>query len=222
MNRRALGVAASLLVALALACTDVMGPGDSPKFLLLSGVWSSSTATPGGSYIKIATSAAAGHISGIGVAYVSAGVDSLGIDGQYDPTDGSFGMTIAYASGPSSTFTGLAQGAGALSGTWYDWRTGTSYDVAFTRLLVPPCDDSVPLRGTPNPAAPDFIVQFQDTVNATAEAARLGALYGFTPTLVYTAALSGFAANIPLTTVTVLRCEPKVTSVSYDVVGGGA
>lgn len=216
----ALGVAASLLVAFVAACSDATGPHGSPQYLLLSGVWISISATPGGNIIKIATYAAGGHIHGVGVVYDLSTTDSLQIGGQYT-TDGSFGLSIAYASGQSAAFVGLAQGTSSLSGTWTDWGAGSSYNTTFTREPVPPCSDSVPLLGTYDPAAPGFIVRFQDTVNAAAETARLGALYGFTPTFVYQAAIRGFAADIPLATVTVLRCEPTVTSIEYDAASTG-
>jgi len=211
MKRTALVLATTLLVA---ACSDVTGPGGSPRYLLLSGVWQTA-ATPGG-VVKIATYAAAGRINGIGVAYLTTGTDTLDIEGQYDATDGSFGLSIVYASGQSAAFTGQVQGTGSLSGSWTDWKTNASYNLTFTRLNVPPCDDSVPLLGTYDPAAPGFIVSFQDTVNSTVEATRLGAFYGFTPTHVYEAAIKGFAATIPMSTVTVLRCEPKVKQIEYD------
>ena len=223
MKRTALVLSATFLVV--AACSELTAPTPS-QYLLLSGVWASSTATPGGSAIKIATYAAGGQITGIGVAYDLATTDSLKIGGQYSIANGTFGMSIAYASGRSATFVGPAQGASSvvgavqgtssLTGSWTDWSTGYSYEVTFTRLPVPPCEDSVPLLGSPDPAAPGFIVRFQDTVNATTETARLGAFYGFTATHVYVAAIRGFAAEIPLATVTVLRCEPKVVSIAYD------
>jgi len=217
MKRKALALAATFLVA---ACSDVTGPGGSPRYLLLSGVWVASTAAPGGAAIKIAMYAAGGQISGRGLAYGLSGTDSLDIGGQYSAVDESFGLSIAYSSGRSAAFVGQVQGTSSLSGTWTDWSTGATYNTTFTRLPVPPCSDSVPLLGTYDPAAPGFIVRFQDTVNATAETARLGAAYGFTATHVYEAAIKGFAADIPLATVTVLRCEPKVTSIEYDAVAG--
>ena len=216
MERQALGVAASLLVAFVAACSDVTGPGHSPQYLLLSGVWAASTASPGGYEIKIATYASGLRITGIGVEYFLSNTDSLKISGQYSLVDSSFGLSITYFGGRTATFAGQVQGTGSLSGSWTDWNTNSSYPVTFSRLNVPPCDDSVPLLGTYDPTAPDFIVRFQDTVNATTEAARLGALYGFTATHVYEAALKGFAADIPLATVTVLRCEPKVQMIEYD------
>jgi hypothetical protein len=207
-----------------LACFEPTAP-QAPQFLLLSGVWSATTATPGGYYIKMATFAAAGRIDGVGVAYILSTTDSLKIGGEYG-ADGSFGLSIAFASGQSATFVGPVQGTGntvrpvlstgSLSGTWTDWSTGSSYDITFTRLRVPPCADSVPLLGAFDPAAPGFIVRFQDTVNAESEATRLGLLYGFTATHVYAAAIRGFAADMPLSTVTVLRCEPKVASIEYN------
>ena len=212
MKRLALAIA---LTAFAAACNETTGPSG-PRYLLLSGVFDASVATPGGSYTKIATTAVAGGIYGIGIAVTISGVDSMKISGQYSVADSSFGLDIAFASGKSAAFTGVVTGTAGLTGSWTDWSTGASANVTFTRLDVPPCPDSVPLLGTFDPDAPDFIVRFQDTVNAAVETDRLGALYGFTPTFVYQTVPVGFAALIPLSTVTVLRCEPKVVSVSYD------
>ena len=205
----------AIVAALVAACAETTGPGASARYLFLSGVWQASGNTPGGSLIKIATSAGGGRINGIGVAYGFQNVDSLEISGEY-AADGSFGLSIVYAGGQSATYSGQVQGTGALAGSWTDWSTGASYNTTFTRLPVPPCADSVPLLGTYDPVAPGFIVQFQDTVNAAAEAARLGTVYGFTPMHVYEAAIKGFAADVPLATATVLRCEPKVKQIEYD------
>ena len=213
MKRTAFAQAA--VAVLLTGCLELTGPGSSPKFLLLSGVWEAQSTPGSGSLVKIATAAAGGHITGIGIAYVNAGVDSLTIDGQYD-SDGSFGMDIQFASGRSAAYAGQVQSTASLSGPWTDWSTGASDTATFDRLPVPPCPDSVPLLGTYDPNAPGFIVEFEDTVDASVETARLGALYGFTPTFVYQTPPVGFAATIPLSTVTVLRCEPKVVSVSYD------
>jgi hypothetical protein len=212
---RRLAVAAGATAAL-LACSESTAPGPKgPQDLLLSGVWESTSANPAGSYVKIATYAAGGQITGVGVAYRLATPDSLRIGGQY-LDNGSFGLSIDYSSGRSAAFVGAVHGTAALVGTWTDGTSGASYDETFARLSVPPCSDSTPLLGTYDPAAPGFIVRFQDSVNAAAEAARLAALYNFTTTFVYDVAIKGFAADLPMSTVTVLRCEPKVTSISYD------
>ncbi len=212
MRRVALAIAAA---ALAAACEPITGISGQ-KYLLLSGVWSASTSVPGTSGVKMATAAAAGHITGIGVAYTMDGVDTLRIEGQYDASNLTFGLDITSDAGRSAAFSGQIQSTASLTGYWTDWSTGSGSSTTFTRLLVPPCDDSVPLTGTYDPNAPGFIVTFRDDVNATVEAASLGDLYGFTPTQVWNVAPQGFLAVIPMATVTVLRCEPSVTSVAYN------
>ena len=208
----------AIVAALVAACTDSTGPSTSPRYLFLSGVWEASSSAPGGFLLRIATIARDGRIDGIGVAYLLQGIDSLKISGDY-AADGSFGLSIAYASGQDAAFSGVVQRTDSLTGTWTDRGTGASHEVSFARLPVPPCSDSVPLTGTLDPAHPGFFVQLQDTVDAATEAARLGTLYGFTPTRVSAVQFRGFAAAIPMSTVTVLRCEPKVVEVMYD---GGA
>ncbi len=201
--------------ALAAGCGDPTGISGE-RYLLLSGVWSASTSIPGTLGVKMATAAAAGHITGIGVAYTSEGVDTLRIDGQYDGSL-NFGLDITSDAGRSAAFSGQIRSTASLNGYWTDWSSGSSSSATFSRLAVPPCDDSVPLTGTYDPNAPGFIVGFRDDVNATVEAASLGDLYGFTATQVYTTAPKGFSAVIPMATVTVLRCEPAVTSVRYNM-----
>ena len=218
MKRLALAIAAT---ALAAACKETTGPSGA-RYLLLSGVFEAASVTPGGFLTKIAITAAGGGINGIGVVFTASGTDTMKIGGRFEVADSSFALDINFQSGKTAAFAGHVLGTDSLTGAWTDWSTSQITNVTFTRLDVPPCSDSVPLLGTFNPSAPDFIVRFQDTVNAAVESARLGALYGFTPTSVYTSALRGFAAAIPMSTVTVLRCEAKVTSVSYDAVGSGS
>jgi hypothetical protein len=82
------------------------------------------------------------------------------------------------------------------------------------------CLQPAPLFGQANPAAPGYIVVFRSAVDPVAETARLAARYGFTPTHVYTAALLGFSADLTSPTVARVRCEPSVSYVEHDGVGG--
>jgi hypothetical protein len=218
MKRRAHGARIAVIVIAAVAvfaaCRDPAAP-HAPPNLLLSGVWVASSVLPGIVEIKIATRAENGEITGVGLVYGYSSADTVKISGQY-LADGTFGFSVTYPDGRSATFTGVAQGTGSLFGTWTDWATGASCEITFLRAFVPPCADSAPLLGAPDSAAPGFIVRFQDSVNADAEATRLAALYDFTPTAVWTLTIRGFAADLSMATVTVLRCEPKVASVSYD------
>jgi hypothetical protein len=209
MKRAAFILATSSI--LMAACNDVAGP-TGPPFLLLSGVWDGTTGS--GDLIKIATTASGGRISGIGIAYTMSGVDTLRIAGQFSYFDGSFGLDIQSDDGQAAAYTGQIQSTDSLTGDWTDWTSGRSYPVVFVRLPVPPCADSVPLIGTPASSPPGVIVFLHAAVNADTEATRLGTLYGFTPTSLSDAPKS-FDADLPLATVTVLRCEPAVDSVRY-------
>jgi hypothetical protein len=82
-------------------------------------------------------------------------------------------------------------------------------------VLPPPCDNPAPLRGSPNPAAPRYIVVFHDTIDTRAEVDRLAARYGFQPRHVYEYVLGGFSAPLPPQTVAALRCEPSVRYVQH-------
>jgi hypothetical protein len=72
------------------------------------------------------------------------------------------------------------------------------------------------LLGEENLAAPGYVVVFRTDVDAVAETARLAARYGFTATHIYTAALSGFSADLTSATVAAVRCEPSVSYVEHD------
>lgn len=213
MRRRALALAA---VALCGACYEFTGPGAAPD-LRLTGAWAFAPVTPGGGGVYLDLHAAGGIITGTGREYHFCCLyDTFTATGEYSDISRSFALLIRYSRGSSGTFAGQVFGADSLKDTWTGGNSMTWFPSTFYRALVPPCSDSVPLSGTYDPAAPGFIVLFQDSVNATAEAARLGALYDFTPTHVYTVAPKGFSADIPMSTVTVLRCEPKVLSIEYD------
>ena len=82
-------------------------------------------------------------------------------------------------------------------------------------VLAPPCESPAPLLGIWNPAAPRYIVAFQDTVDVRPEVGRLAARYGFQPRHVYEHVLGGFSAALRPQTLADLRCEPSVRSVQH-------
>jgi peptidase inhibitor I9 len=82
------------------------------------------------------------------------------------------------------------------------------------RVVAPPCSAPAQLLGSYS--IPGYIVAFHDTIDATAETARLASRYQFTPRHVYTIALRGFSAPLADTVVAALRCERSVHSIEYD------
>ena len=91
----------------------------------------------------------------------------------------------------------------------------TSPDAPFA-LLQPSCLSPAPVLGQFDPRAPGFIVVFDSGVDASAEAPRLGALYGFTSRHVYTHALQGFSAELTPPILAAIRCETSVNYASFD------
>jgi hypothetical protein len=73
-----------------------------------------------------------------------------------------------------------------------------------------------PVLGKYDPAAPGFIVQYRDGIDAVAETSRLASKYGFTPTYVYSAALRGFTASLTPDVVASLQCELSVANIEHD------
>ena len=94
-------------------------------------------------------------------------------------------------------------------------ETITSPDALF-ELLQPSCFSPAPVLGQFDPQAPGFIVVFDSGVDASAEAPRLGGLYGFTPQYVFTHALQGFSAQLTPATLAAIRCETSVDYASFD------
>jgi len=86
------------------------------------------------------------------------------------------------------------------------------------REIVPACASPAPLLGTYQAAAPDYIVKYNDNVDAAAETARLAAAFGFTPRFVYQAAIRGFAAPLSPNVVASIRCERSVQYVEHDAI----
>ena len=218
MKLLALAVAASGLLA---ACHEPTGPTPPPDLLLTGTWWFTFGRTPGGSGIELNLRTTGTRIAGRGTYWcLACDDDSFVVDGNYSDASRSFAFTIRYSSGPEASYAGQVFGADSLVGTWTGSDGASISPRTFYREPEPPCSDSAPLLGTYDPVAPGFIVRFQDSVNATAEAGRLAARYGFTTTLVYEAALKGFAADLSPATAAVLRCEPKVMNVEYNAVFG--
>lgn len=80
------------------------------------------------------------------------------------------------------------------------------------------CTSLAPLYGTPDPAAPGYLVVFKAGTDAVATTERLSAKYGFVPREVYTAALSGFSAELTDSALAGVRCEPEVNFVEHNAV----
>ena len=79
------------------------------------------------------------------------------------------------------------------------------------------CSDPVPVLGTFDPAAPGYIVLFQDGVDGQAETSRLSTLHGFQPTHVFQS-IQGFSAEFSADILEQLRCEPSSKSIGHDQV----
>ena len=79
------------------------------------------------------------------------------------------------------------------------------------------CADPAPLNGSPDPAAPRFIVMYREGTDAAAETSRLAERYDFTPRHVWTALL-GFSAELTPTALAGVRCEESVATVSHVAV----
>ena len=91
----------------------------------------------------------------------------------------------------------------------------TSPDAPF-QLLQPSCLSPAPVLGQFDRRAPGFIVVFDSGVDTSAEAQRLGGLYGFTPRHVFAHALQGFSAELTPATLAAIRCETSVNYASFN------
>jgi hypothetical protein len=79
---------------------------------------------------------------------------------------------------------------------------------------VAPCDEPVPLHGTRSPAAPGYVVVFQEGVDPHPTAWELAQRHGFSPDAVFAL---GFYADFPDATLQALRCEPVVRYIEHMV-----
>lgn len=213
----------SLVIAacatLATGCYEPRGtqPAPTPD-ARLTGSWGTAP-TPSGSFVEFSMRAASGKITGGGREFRSASFyDSLAITGEYSETSGAFTLSITYSKGPTADYSGVALTGDLLEGAWFDeiGNSATSFHRAFYQRPQAPCADSASLSGIPTYRAPGYIVVFQDSVDSPTEAARLAALYGFTPRHVWQSAPKGFSADILPTTAALLRCEAAVAWIEYD------
>ena len=83
---------------------------------------------------------------------------------------------------------------------------------------IPTCTTPLPIYGTYDPRAPQYLVLFHDYVDAVAEANRLAALYGFTLRSVWQFALKGFSASLTEEMLEGIRCEASVRYIQHDQV----
>jgi hypothetical protein len=73
----------------------------------------------------------------------------------------------------------------------------------------------VRVSGTFDPAAPGFIVEYRNGVDAVATTKQLEAKYFFSAKFVYTT-LPGFAAQLNTSALAGVRCESTVAAISHD------
>jgi hypothetical protein len=216
MKRKALALAATLLVA---ACYEYTGPEPAPNLFLSGSFYRDLTNVPGGGAADTMTlSAIYGHITGYGVQYdLGRFYSAFSVTGQYSDTTQSFVLVIRYTESALTTYvTGSVYGADSLSVRVPTYTSPGYDDEVLNRLPVPPCADSAPLLGSYDPAAPGYLISFQNSVDPAAEAALLADRYGFTVQSLYQTAPKGFAAQLSRATVAVLRCEPAVTAIEYN------
>ncbi len=84
------------------------------------------------------------------------------------------------------------------------------------REITPACRNPAPLSGVFDTLLQQQIVLFADSVDATAEAARLASRYGFVTVRVYASGLKGFVAKLSPTVLASVRCEVTVVAVEQD------
>ena len=96
---------------------------------------------------------------------------------------------------------------------------GTGLVVGNDLLLPVACSNPAPvtLSEPGQQSAGNWIVMFQDNVNATVTTQQLAARLGFTPTTIYEFAFKGFAAEFSLETLASLRCEPTVKIITENI-----
>jgi hypothetical protein len=218
---RALTVCSAVVAATALLAACREGAGLQPTGALdsrLSGAWVYAPVTPGGGGSFISLNAAGGSITGSGRSYrLCCYYDSFIIIGQYSDSLRSVELAIHYWKGSTATFVGRVQ-AESLAGVWTVGTPPTATPLVFVRQIAPACADPAPLNGSFDPAAPDFLVMFHDSVDASVEAARLAQTYGFSTNFVWESAPKGFSAEMSPATVNALRCEPSIAEIEYDQV----
>lgn len=76
--------------------------------------------------------------------------------------------------------------------------------------------EPAPLHGTPDAAAPGYIVVFVDGTDPDAVTDELAAAHGFTPKHVFRHALLGFAAEFSADALAAVRRHPAVKYVEHE------
>lgn len=83
-------------------------------------------------------------------------------------------------------------------------------------VVTPACATPAPLEGQRPAQVIGYIVLMHPRVDVTAEAARLGARYGFTPRIMADELRAFAIAPVPDAVIAALRCEPFVRLIEYD------
>ena len=76
--------------------------------------------------------------------------------------------------------------------------------------------EPAPLHGTPDPAAPGYIVVYHDGTMPDAVTEELAGAHGFTPKHVFRNALLGFAAELSDDALDAVRRHPAVKYVEHE------
>lgn len=90
--------------------------------------------------------------------------------------------------------------------------------LAGCQQLVDSLGGCVEVKGSFNPATPSVLVRYQTGVDPVATTKSLEAKYDFSARHVYTAALSGFAAQLSDAALAGVRCESTVAEIERDAV----
>ena len=148
------------------------------------------------------------------------GDDKQAVDSAADSTTTTFSASPPPDSATTSAAAARADSAKVTTST--SPSTAAKVPVPDAHASVPACPRPVAVtyyaRGG---IADEFIVTFGGMNGAPADAVidSLARRHGFAPTHRYQGAFSGFAARLPLATLTAIRCEPAVTRISQVVVG---
>ena len=105
-------------------------------------------------------------------------------------------------------------------------KTQTLFVPAFALVLLQACNSStepfgaadacVEVKGTFDPAAPGFIVSYNEGVDPVSTTSELETKYKFSATHVYTAALQGFSAELSASALSGVSCEPTVALIEHN------
>jgi hypothetical protein len=78
------------------------------------------------------------------------------------------------------------------------------------------CASPAPVEDSGTAAVPSMIVVFKSSVKPRVQTLELVQKYGFQVVHFYEAALPGFSARLPYSTIAQLRCEPTVSYLQFD------